>query len=259
MGGLGQDGAVCSSERVRCPPRARLNDMNSSRSDRPEQDHRDGIDGGNHGPTRPSEPRAARHSSGSSSAVPRRSAGAIAAVLFTVSGALALSLWFAYLISIQIVYLQPLPPPEYVTVKVSYFENEDINSGYKDPKGFRADVRRVSEGYLVVPVRRSDLCFDLIKKGAYWPPDLGTDAVDGEGGLVSYKIEIIYPDDQPDDPSRDASYIVQRDSSDEFILLVPHDRNAPAREMFDGMTVFKAVPQGVIDLAKKEKEKKAQR
>jgi len=256
MGGLGQDGAVCSSERVRCPPRARLNDMNSSRSDRPEQDHRDGIDAGNHGPTRPSEPCAARHSSGSSRAVPRRSAGAIAAVLFTVLGALALSFGFAKVITGTIGDMRPLWP-ENVTVKVSWSENEGENDGEKDPPGFDVAVPPkvvgYQKGYLILPVTRSDLRFDLIEEKAEgWPPDL---AGPTENGLVSYSIEIIYDYGE----RKDAEYIVRTNSPDQFILLVPHAGTRSPITTFDDKTVFKVEPQGVIDLANEEKEKPAQR
>lgn len=223
--------------------------MNCSQSDGPAPADSDEIESDQQYPIRPSEPCASGHASSSPSAVPRRSWGAIAAALFTILGALALSFGFAAVISEAISIA-----PEEVTVEVTWFENEGSNSEDKNPKPFVKKVppgrRGYHDGYLVVPVTRSDLRFELIEQNAGWPPDLGKGDLFGEGGLVSYSIVIT-----SGGQSRDATYIVQGPSRNEFLLLVPQDLTVPQIQSFDGRKLFRAGPEGVIELAKSEQEK----
>ncbi len=227
--------------------------MNSSQSDGPAQADSDEIESGQQYPIRPSEPCASGHSSSSPSAVPRRSWGAIAAALFTILGALALSFGFAAVIS-EVISEAISIAPEEVEVKVTWSENEDRNNGDTDPKPIVKKVlpgrRGYRDGYLVVRVNRSDLRFDVIEENAGWPPELGKRDLFGEGGLVSYSIVIT-----SGGRSRDATYIVQGPSRDEFLLLVPQDLTVPQIQSFDGRKLFSAGPEGVIDLAKSEQEK----
>ncbi len=223
--------------------------MNSSQSDGPAQADSDEIESGQQYPIRPSEPCASGHSSSSPSAVPRRSWGAIAAALFTILGALALSFGFAAVISEAISIA-----PEEVEVKVTWSENDYFNREDTDPKPIVIKVlpgrRGYRDGYLVVRVTRSDLRFDLIEENAGWPPDLGKRDLFGEGGLVSYSIVVTSRG-----RARDATYIVQGPSRDEFLLLVPQDLTVPQIQSFDGRKLFDAGPEGVIELAKSEPKK----
>jgi len=224
-----------------------LHGVNSSQSDEPEQGHRHGIDSDNQGPVRPSEPCAARHSSSTRNEVPRRFWGAIAAVSFTVSGALALSFGFAKVIAEAIAIT-----PDQVELRVRWSENEDWNSEDLDPEPFVKKVRSGShgyhDGYLMVWVTRSELKFDSIKDEAGWPPELGEERIVGERGLLTYQIEVTKAG-----KPRDARYIVRGSSPDRFLLLVPDDLTVSQIGLLGGKEVFEANRDGVIKLAQKEK------
>jgi hypothetical protein len=179
------------------------------------------------------------------------SSGALAAVVCTVSGAIALTAGFAVAISgmwgsgASSLWASG---GDKAHLTVSWEENEDLNSTGTWDSSHRVDS--VQSGFYVIAVPRSDLRFDAIKSAAGWPPDKGVPW--GEGGLVTYSISVRLPEDSGKIHEVAATYIVRTSSTDVFYVLVPTTGTALALSAFRGMRTFTADASGVVDLANDE-------
>jgi hypothetical protein len=179
------------------------------------------------------------------------SSGALAAVVCTVSGAIALTAGFADAISgmwgsgASSLWASG---GDKAHLTVSWDENE-----YWDSSGTWDSYHRVDStqsGYYVIPVPRIDLHFDAISRAAGWPPDKGEDW--GEGGLVTYSISVRLPKDSGHANETAATYIVRTSSKDMFYVLVRTAGTARSLSAFRGMRTFTADAFGVVDLANEE-------
>jgi hypothetical protein len=178
---------------------------------------------------------------------PMASSGAIAAVLLTVFGAISLTFGFGVAISGGVT---PPPLPTQAELRVTWFENEDRDTPGSRRFGSTANGRY--RGYLVVEASRTELCFDSIETNAGWPPDLGEDSFGGEGGLVSYSIEVTWRDASGATRSASAAYIARTHGSSKYSILVPESGNGSWISEYRGAAVFPATPSGVVALANSE-------
>jgi hypothetical protein len=175
------------------------------------------------------------------------SSGAVAAVLLTVFGAVTLTFGFGVAIS-EVV--GPRPPITQAELRVTWEENEDFdNSG---TRGFGSTAKERYRGYLVLSASRTELCFDSIETNAGWPPDLGEDSFGGEGGLVSYSIEVTWRDASGVTRSAPAAYIARTRGSSSYSILVPESGSGSWISEYRGAAVFPATPSGVVALANSE-------
>lgn len=132
---------------------------------------------------------------------------------------------------------------------VSWAENEGINSDGKRKSYSSGGV--VSDGYVVIPVSRAELCFDEISVKAGWPPDLGIPWVNG--GLLSYSIVVEFRDSKGETRSAIAEYIAHSREHDTLNLFVPYSDPAQRISDYQGYLVFTADADGVVKLAESEK------
>lgn len=197
-------------------------------------------------PPSPSAASAAQPQRASPSATRRGSSGAIAAVLFTVFGAVALTFGFGVAISEAIGPVTPVGPTT-AQLRVQWDEDEDLNSS--GGRTSTSSVEFVRDGYLAIPVSRSDLCFDSIGSNAGWPPDYG----DGfEGGLTSYSIDVTLRDDGGATRYARAAYIARAGWTGKLYVLVPKGSAASWISSFGDASLFPADARGVVHLAKSE-------
>jgi hypothetical protein len=184
-------------------------------------------------------------SSAARGAVRRASSGAIAAVLLTVFGAIALTFGFGSAISRALIGVTP-PGATRAELSVEWAEDENANNTGRRLSSSHVGFAR--DGYLAIPVSRSDLCFDSIERNAGWPPDFG----DGiEGGLTSYSVDVTLRDDSGATRFVRAAYI-SRTRFGDLHVLVSESGSAPWIYEFNGAKVFTADARGVVNLAASE-------
>ena len=205
------------------------------------------------------------------------SRGAIASVLCTVIGAIALTAGFGVAISSAVVGVSPSGSLT-ADIKVSWAENEGGNSEESRRKAIKF-VEDSDKYFFVIPISRAELGFDAIEENAEgWPPDLGTKY---NNGLNSYTINITVKGAAGLLQTTSVCVIVRTNESDKFSLLVPGSgtlRDARANSTgfmesiyadallrqsflakvkssteFKGKEYFDADAQGVVDLAAAEK------
>ena len=182
----------------------------------------------------------------SPNATRRGSSGAIAAVLFTVLGAVALIFGFGVAISRAIGPVTP-PGPTTAQLRVQWDENEDLNSS--GGRTSTSSVEFVRDGYLAIPVSWSDLCFDSIGSNAGWPPEFGNRL---EGGLTSYSIDVTLSYGTGATRFARAAYIARVGWTGKLYVLVPEDSATSGISSFGDASLFPASARGVVDLAKSE-------
>ena len=199
------------------------------------------------------------------------SRGAIASVLCTVIGAIALTAGFGVAISSAVVGVRPSGSLT-ADIKVSWAENEGGNN-----EGSRKAIKFVEDSdkyFFVIPISRAELGFDAIEKDAEgWPPDLGTKY---NNGLKSYTIKITVKGTADLLQTTSDCFIARTNESDKFYVLVPRsgtlslmsqslsqDRFPYARAIstlesilptnVNPKQLFNPDAQGVVNLAKAEK------
>ena len=180
---------------------------------------------------------------------PTISRGAIASVLFTVIGAIALTAGFGAAISSAVVGCRPSYSLT-ADITVSWAENEGANRGGIRRREIKS-VEDSDKDFFKISISRYDLGFDAIENDAEgWPPDL---AGGYEHGLVSYSIKITVKRAADLLPTTSPCYIARTKLSASFYVLVPRSGNRPSESQFYGMEFFPANAQGVVNLAKAEK------
>lgn len=187
------------------------------------------------------------------------SRGAIASVLCTVIGAIALTAGFGVAISSAVVGVSPSGSLT-ADIKVSWAENEGGNN-----EGSRKAIKFVEDSdkyFFVIPISRAELGFDAIEKDAEgWPPDLGTKY---NNGLKSYTIKITVKGTADLLQTTSDCFIARTNESDKFYVLVPRSgtlRDARAISTLESILptnvnpkqLFNPDAQGVVNLAKAEK------
>lgn len=180
---------------------------------------------------------------------PTISRGAIASVLCTVIGAIALTAGFGAAISSAVVGCFPSDSLT-ADIKVSWAENEGANS-----EGSRRNAIKFVEDsdkdFFVISISRGDLGFDAIEMDAQgWPPDLGNPI---DNGLNSYTINITVKGAARLPQTIAACSIARTNESDKFYVLVPRSGTLFSESQFKGMECFPANAQGVVKLAEAEK------
>lgn len=177
------------------------------------------------------------------------SRGAIASVLCTVIGAIALTAGFGVAISSAVVGVSPSDSLT-ADITVSWAENEGANRGGIRRREIKS-VEDSDKDFFVIAISRYDLGFDAIEIDAEgWPPDLGTPY---NNGLNSYTINITVKGAAGLLPTTSPCYIARTKLSASFYVLVPRSGTRPSESQFDGMEFFPANAQGVVKLAEAEK------
>ena len=180
---------------------------------------------------------------------PTISRGAIASVLCTVIGAIALTAGFGAAISSAVVGCSPSDSLT-ADITVSWAENEGANRGGIRRREIKS-VEDSDKDFFVIAISRYDLGFDAIEIDAEgWPPDLGTPY---NNGLNSYTINITVKGAAGLLPTTSPCYIARTKLSASFYVLVPRSGTLFSESQFKGMKCFPATAEGVVNLAKAEK------
>jgi hypothetical protein len=186
---------------------------------------------------------------------PTISRGAIASVLCTVIGAIALTAGFGVAIPSVVVRFSPRGSLTAdinsltADIKVSWAENEgdDSQGGRKASKS----ITDSHKDFFVIEISRADLGFEAIAIDAEgWPPDL---AGGYEHGLVSYSIKITVKRAADLLPTTSDCFIARSPDTAWFYVLVPRSGTLFSESKFKGGEVFRADAQGVVNLATAER------
>ena len=179
---------------------------------------------------------------------PTISRGAIASVLCTVIGAIALTAGFGVAISSAVVGVSPSGSLT-ADIKVSWAENEGDNS-----QGGRKASKSITDShkdFFVIEISRADLGFEAIAIDAEgWPPDL---AGGYQNGLVSYSIKITVKRAADLLPTTSDCFIARSPDTAWFYVLVPRSGTLFSESKFKGGEVFRADAQGVVNIATAER------
>ena len=178
---------------------------------------------------------------------PTISRGAIASVLCTVIGAIALTASFGVAIPSVVVGLRPSSLK--ADIKVSWAENEGFNS-----QGGRKASKSITDShkdFFVIEISRADLGFEDIAINAEgWPPDL---AGPSQNGLVSYSIKVTVKRAADLLQTTSDCFIARSPNTAWFYVLVPRSGTLFSESQFKGMECFPATAEGVVNLATAEK------
>lgn len=179
---------------------------------------------------------------------PTISRGAIASVLCTVIGAIALTAGFGVAIPSVVVRFSPRGSLT-ADIKVSWAENEGGNT----PSGSRKASKLITDShkdFFVIPISRGDLGFDTIAIDAEgWPPDLASPF---QNGLESYSIKITVKRAADLLQTTSDCFIARSKDTTLFYVLVPRSGTLISESRFKGMECFRATAEGVVNLAKAE-------
>ena len=186
---------------------------------------------------------------------PTISRGAIASVLCTVIGAIALTAGFGVAIPSVVVRFSPRGSLTAdinsltADIKVSWAENEGDNS-----QGGRKASKSITDShkdFFVIEISRADLGFEAIAIDAEgWPPDL---AGGYQNGLVSYSIKITVKRAADLLPTTSDCFIARSPDTAWFYVLVPRSGTLFSESKYKGGEVFRADAQGVVNIATAER------